>query len=104
MEGTHGDTEIVDEASHPSKRPCVSLPARVDKYVRTGKCRRDGSSGGDSLSLPGFEDCELSPRASAFSVVFREDAFAGSDGGPLAGTRAGAAEDTAARRSSVGTA
>src|SRR6266478_8463137 len=33
MEGTHCDTEIVDEASNPSKRPCVSLPARVDKYV-----------------------------------------------------------------------
>src|ERR1700704_1981561 len=104
MEGTRGDTEIVDKASDPSKRPCVSLPARVDKHVRTGKCGRDGLSGGDSLSLPGFTDRELSPRASAVSVVFREDAFARGDGGALAGTRADAAEDTSTRRSSLSTA
>src|SRR6266850_3147681 len=101
MERTRGDSEIVDKASNPPKKPCVSLPTRVDKYVRTGECGRDGLSDGDSLSLPGFKDCELSPRASAVSMVFPEDAAARSDGGALAGTRAHAAEDTSRRRSPV---
>src|SRR5712664_3305091 len=104
MEGTYWDIEIVDEASNPSKRPCVSLPAPVDMYVRTRKCGRDGLSDRNSVSLPGFEDCELSPRASAVSLVLPEDAVAGGDGGPDTRTSANAAQDAAPGRPAFGAA
>src|SRR6266481_9926158 len=56
--------------SYCSEGPRFSFPANMDADVRTGERRSDALSAGGTLSVPGFEDSELSAGDSSLPMVF----------------------------------